>query len=148
MKINIADYLIETDERQFVVKINKTVTDKESKNYGQPYVQNLAYCTTFNSALKFIPQQVLRSNNKISIIMDKLKQIEVDIDSLPKPIKIEVEKIVVKKEKVEEDSITISKEEYEQLLGKEKLLDCLEAAGVDNWGGWDDAMEMMNTESL
>ncbi|CAI3538370.1 hypothetical protein CNEO4_2260001 [Clostridium neonatale] len=80
--------------------------------------------------------------------MDKLKQIEVDIDSLPKPIKIEVEKIVVKKEKVEEDSITISKEEYEQLLGKEKLLDCLEAAGVDNWGGWDDAMEMMNTESL
>ncbi|WP_410746733.1 hypothetical protein, partial [Clostridium neonatale] len=97
---------------------------------------------------KFIPQQVLRSNNKISIIMDKLKQIEVDIDSLPKPIKIEVEKIVVKKEKVEEDSITISKEEYEQLLGKEKLLDCLEAAGVDNWGGWDDAMEMMNTESL
>ena len=127
MKINIGDYLIETDERQFVVKINKTVTDKESKNYGQPYVQNLAYCTTLNSALK---------------------QIEVDIDSLPKPIKIEVEKIVVKKEKVEEDSITISKEEYEQLLGKEKLLDCLEAAGVDNWGGWDDAMEMMNTESL
>ncbi|WP_458773865.1 hypothetical protein [Clostridium neonatale] len=56
--------------------------------------------------------------------------------------------MVVKKEKVEEDSITISKEEYEQLLGKEKLLDCLEAAGVDNWGGWDDAMEMMNTESL
>ncbi|CAI3542874.1 hypothetical protein CNEO3_1600008 [Clostridium neonatale] len=87
MKINIGDYLIETDERQFVVKINKTVTDKESKNYGQPYVQNLAYCTTLNSALKFIPQQVLRSNNKISIIMDKLKQIEVDIDSLPKPIK-------------------------------------------------------------
>ena len=98
MKINIADYLIETDERQFIVKINKTVTDKESKNYGQPYVQNLAYCTTLNSALKFIPQQVLRSNDEISIIMNKLKQIKADIEALPKPIKIEVEKIVTKKE--------------------------------------------------
>lgn len=82
MKINIGDYLIETDERQFVVKINKTVTDKESKNYGQPYVQNLAYCTTFNSALKFIPQQVLRSNDDITVIKDKLEQIEADIKSI------------------------------------------------------------------
>lgn len=98
MKINIGDYLIETDERQFVVKINKTVTDKKSENYGQQYVQNLAYCTTLNSALKFIPQQVLRSNDEISIIMNKLKQIEADIEALPKPIKIEVEKIVTKKE--------------------------------------------------
>lgn len=98
MKINIGDYLIETDERQFVVKINKTVTDKKSENYGQQYVQNLAYCTTFNSALKFIPQQVLRSNDEISIIMNKLKQIEADIEALPKLIKIEIEKIVTKKE--------------------------------------------------
>ena len=98
MKINIGDYLIETDERQFVVKINKTVTDKESENYGQQYAQNLACCTTLNSALKFIPQQVLRSNDEISIIMNKLKQIKADIEALPKPIKIEVEKIVTKKE--------------------------------------------------
>jgi hypothetical protein len=42
------------------------------------------------------------------------------------------------------ETVTISKEEYEQLLKKENLLECLEACGVDNWGGWDDAMEIFN----
>ena len=40
--------------------------------------------------------------------------------------------------------ITISQEEYDQLLEDSNLLDCLRNCGVDNWGGWDDAMEMMN----
>lgn len=101
MKINIGDYLIETDERQFIVKAKKVVEESrftKEENIGKEYYQPIAYCTTFNSALKFVPQQALRSNNEISIIMDKLKKIEADIEALPKPIKIEVEKIVTKKE--------------------------------------------------
>lgn len=101
MKINIADYLIETDERQFIVKAKKVVEESrftKEENIGKEYYQPIAYCTTFNSALKFVPQQALRSNNEISIIIDKLKKIEADIEALPKPIKIEVEKIVTKKE--------------------------------------------------
>lgn len=101
MDIKIGDYQIASDERQFVVKVSKKVTDKDSENYGRDYIQNIAYCTSFDSALRFIPQQVLRSNNDITVIKEKLEQIQADIKALPKPIKIEVEKIVYKDKKEE-----------------------------------------------
>ncbi|MNT01254.1 hypothetical protein D3C72_1357140 [compost metagenome] len=45
-----------------------------------------------------------------------------------------------------EDTVTISKDEYEALQRDRELLNCLEACGVDNWSGWDDAMEMFTEE--
>ena len=42
-----------------------------------------------------------------------------------------------------EETITISKKESESLLEDQKLLECLQGAGVDNWDGYDYAMEMM-----
>lgn len=42
-----------------------------------------------------------------------------------------------------EETVTISKKEYESLLEDSEKLSALEAAGVDNWQGYDDAMEMM-----
>ena len=77
MKINIGDYLIETDERQFIVKAKKTVEESrftKEENIGKEYYQPIAYCTSLNSALKFIPQQVLRSNDDILVIKEKLEQ--------------------------------------------------------------------------
>lgn len=44
------------------------------------------------------------------------------------------------------ETVTISREEYEELLKDSELLSCLEACGVDNWSGWDDAIEMFNSE--
>lgn len=38
-----------------------------------------------------------------------------------------------------EETITISKKEYEELYNDSLLLSFLEAHGVDNWEGWDDA---------
>lgn len=43
-----------------------------------------------------------------------------------------------------EETITISKEEYESLLENSKKLEALESAGVDNWQGYDYAMEIYN----
>ncbi|WP_445344171.1 hypothetical protein ACT1UF_05585 [Clostridium septicum] len=79
MKVNTGDYLIETDERQFIVKVKKIVEDSKltkKENLGKEYWQPIAYCTSFESALKFVPQQVLRSNHDILVIKDKLEQIE------------------------------------------------------------------------
>jgi len=42
-----------------------------------------------------------------------------------------------------EETITIPLSEYKRLLRSELKLECLEGAGVDNWQGWDDAMDMM-----
>ena len=42
-----------------------------------------------------------------------------------------------------EDTVTISKEEYESLLEDSEKLSALEAAGVDSWEGYDSAMELV-----
>ena len=77
MKIKLGDYFIETDERQFKVKkyIGK---DKDNKDLYKTY----AYCTTLTGALKFIPQQVIRDNEDINIIKDKLVKIEQEIKAI------------------------------------------------------------------
>lgn len=38
--------------------------------------------------------------------------------------------------------IKMLKIEIEELKDRDFLLSCLESNGVDNWCGWDDAMEM------
>lgn len=37
--------------------------------------------------------------------------------------------------------ITIKKEEYDRLLDRELKLEALEQGGIDNWVGYEDAME-------
>ena len=46
-------------------------------------------------------------------------------------------------EKMNEETVTIPKERYEELLKSEKRLQALEAAGVDNWEGFAYAIEQM-----
>lgn len=41
-----------------------------------------------------------------------------------------------------EEMVTITKTEYEKLIENSKWLSCLEAAGVDNWDGYDFALEI------
>lgn len=47
----------------------------------------------------------------------------------------------------EQITVTIQKSEYARLLRDCKKLDALEVAGVDNWEGYDMAMEIMRGES-
>jgi hypothetical protein len=51
--------------------------------------------------------------------------------------------VVEIKVKYMEETITISKKEYESLLKDSKKLSALEAAGVNNWDGYDYAIELM-----
>lgn len=50
---------------------------------------------------------------------------------------------LINKLKHMEETITISKKEYESLLEDSKKLQALEGAGVDNWQGYDYAMELL-----
>ena len=40
--------------------------------------------------------------------------------------------------------ISISEEEYDSLLKDSILLNCLQMMGVDNWDGYDEAIEQYN----
>ena len=44
------------------------------------------------------------------------------------------------------EMVTIPKAEYERLLKSVEWLECLEAAGVDNWSGFDEARSILNRE--
>lgn len=50
------------------------------------------------------------------------------------------------KERAMNETVTISSEEYKQLVADQKLLHALEGAGVDNWVGYDYAMEILENE--
>jgi len=47
-----------------------------------------------------------------------------------------------------EDTRLISTRELHELLEDQKFLACLEAMGVDNWPGYDEAREMYNKEAI
>lgn len=99
MKINVGDYFIETDERQFIVKVKKVVEESrlaKKENIGKEYWQPIAYCTTFDSALKFVPQQASRSNDDILVIKEKLTQIH-EHSKEYKKIEEEIKKVYEKK---------------------------------------------------
>lgn len=42
------------------------------------------------------------------------------------------------------EMISITKEEYDQLIADQKWLRALEAAGVDSWEGYDSARECLD----
>lgn len=42
-------------------------------------------------------------------------------------------------------TVTITRKEYDELCRDSVKLECLVAAGVDNWDGWDDAMDIFQT---
>lgn len=120
MKINIGDYLIETDERQFIVKSKKVTEESrltKEENIGKETWKAVAYCTAFSYALKFVPQRALKDNDDISVIKEKLEQIQADIKA------IEELPVIAANVIEEKESITISKEEYESLSkANEKLI--------------------------
>lgn len=47
---------------------------------------------------------------------------------------------------IEDDSVRISKEEYNNLIKARNKLEALESCGVDNWQGYSDAMEYYRKE--
>lgn len=85
MNIKIGDYKIETDSLQFVVKSKRIIQESrltKAENVGNEIWSAIAYCTSFESALRFIPQEALRDNDDIVVIKEKLDQIQADIKAI------------------------------------------------------------------
>lgn len=75
MKIKLDKYLIITDERQYKVKSKIGVNENNEDIY-----KNIGYFTTLEKALKFIPEQIIRDNDDITLIMDKLTELKISIE--------------------------------------------------------------------
>jgi len=48
---------------------------------------------------------------------------------------------------IRDPRVTISCAEYNRLLERDDWLQCMEACGVDNWQGIDDAIDMYNDKN-
>lgn len=134
MQIKVGEYLVTSDSMQFIV--NKIGTVQESRltnaeNVGKETSKVIAYCTKFEEVLKYIPNDTIKSNDDINIIVDKLNSIQGDIQALK-----EYPVIFIK----EDDEITIKKETYEQLKINEGKMKALKDGGVEQWEGFDDAI--------
>jgi hypothetical protein len=46
----------------------------------------------------------------------------------------------------QKEQVVLDKDYYDDIEERLRFLDCLEACGVDNWGGYDDAREMFEEE--
>ena len=133
MKLEIGNYVITSDERQFIVNAKMTKGEGERvkiENVGKDYLKPIGYFTEFNSALKSIPQKALMQSDDVTDLKELLRQIDEDIKAIPTPIKVEVEKVVVKKDsKTKNESIQdkiqfeLQKEIVEEMPSDKKLED-------------------------
>lgn len=87
MKLQVGEFLIESDSLQFIIKERKvygTGEDVKTENRGKEYYTNPKYVVKFCDVLKYITDQVLRTNEDMDVILDKLELINKSIKELEK----------------------------------------------------------------
>lgn len=149
MRLEIGNYVITSDERQFILNekmIKGEGVKTKEENVGKEYLKPLGYYTNFNDMLKFIPQKALMQSEDTTDLVRLLNQTEEDIKSIEQPIRVEVEKVIVKKVSNKEGHVVISEDEYNELKKDSEKLNALECAGVDNWEGYEIAMSYLCDE--
>lgn len=79
MKMEFEDYIISTDEMQFIVYKKKTIQDSrltKPENIGKEVTEVLGYFSSLEYALKFLAKKTLLDNDDLSVIKEKLSSIE------------------------------------------------------------------------
>ncbi|HBI6922745.1 MAG: hypothetical protein E6363_01040 [Enterobacter sp.] len=85
MKIDIGNYRITSDERQFIIQSVGYVTESKvtkEENIGKEKTKNLEYYVSFKNALKYLANKIILDNDDTKIILDKLNELERKIDDM------------------------------------------------------------------
>ena len=85
MKIDIGDYRIISDERQFIIQSVGYVTESKvtkKENIGKEKTKNLAYYRSFKNVLKYLANKIVLDNDDTKIILNKLNELERKIDNM------------------------------------------------------------------
>lgn len=112
------------------------------------------YLTQFEG---YIEEQLLKNPDRLSCLLKEIKEDAVEelykdlYSSVRSDIKDKLDSVLNAISgtgvKVAGSNLTLSQEEYEELLESDKMLSALERAGVDNWEGYDFAIELMNDDT-
>lgn len=89
MLLDLEEYRIISDERQFIVQKKKFIQDSKftkKENIGKKYYIDIAYCSTLNYSLKTIVNKTLLEHDDLKIIQKKLSIIEDKIEKFTRLI--------------------------------------------------------------
>ena len=111
------------------------------------------YLTQFEH---YIEEQLLKNPERLESLTKQIKQETIEelygdlYSSVRSDIKDKLDSVLNSISgtgvKVAGSNFTISQEEYEKLLKRDEMLSALEGAGVDNWEGYDYAIDMLNED--
>lgn len=87
MNMQIVDYIIETDSRQF--KVKDTKIEVKVKDSDEVTYKTIGCFTKFKDAIKFIANRVTIDNDDIKEVINKLNIIEEKVDNIKHNINIE-----------------------------------------------------------
>lgn len=86
MKVEIKfggkEYAINVTETSYDLLVYGTVTDKNSKNFGNKTETNLGYCTSMSSALNKLIRSAHASNEDVVDLKEYVLRIERAVDEL------------------------------------------------------------------
>lgn len=91
MKLDLGDYRIESDERQFIVQAKSVIREgklTKEENVGKEIFKTVAYMPTLPMCLKFIGNKIVLDNDDINTIKDKLDSLRKDISKLNKVLEV------------------------------------------------------------
>ena len=94
MKLNLGDYRIESDERQFIIQAKSVVKEgilTKEENVGKEVFKTVAYMPTLQMCLKFIGNKIVLDNDDINTIKEKLDGLHKEISKLNKALTIRLD---------------------------------------------------------
>jgi hypothetical protein len=92
MKLDFDNYKIETDERQFIVYIKKTIqagTFTKEENIGKVYYDVDGYFSKLDSALNFLAKRIVLDNDDLQVIKEKLSQLQRKIEEFTRLLEVD-----------------------------------------------------------
>lgn len=91
MKLEFTGYKIITDDKQFIVQKKRIVEAgrlTKAENIGKEHFQDVAYYTSFDSALQFLARSIVLDNDDLLVIKEKLNLLESEIKEFCDMLKI------------------------------------------------------------
>ena len=87
------EYKIESDSMQFIVKKRKIIKDSKltkPENIGKEVYEDFAYCRQLSFAIKTIGDQILLDNKELSVIIEKLRDLQLEISKITNLLELSV----------------------------------------------------------
>ena len=87
MRLCLGKYIIQTDDNQFIVKEVRTIQASKltkEENIGKVVEKDIAYCSTFENALKFVSRRVFIDYDDIKDVIKETKLLQSKIEGLTK----------------------------------------------------------------